>query len=134
MAKLSGSTIEPSSSRDYFIKAKEFYETMQRSYDEQLWNAVGLNAVHCAISASDALLAQVAGLRNTSQDHRLAADLLIEKVPYPQTKEYAGHLRKILGLKNVIEYERKLFTQKNAEEIVKHTERFYQWVKKSLDY
>ena len=39
----------------YMKKASEFYQSMTRAEESQNWNAVGLNSVHCAISACDAV-------------------------------------------------------------------------------
>jgi len=124
--------IDPNSAPNYLKKATEFYDVMEISHDEEKWNAVGLNAVHCVISASDALLAKYGSIRNTSQDHKEAADILVQTVQHPETKQYANHLRKVIGQKNIIEYEKRLFTEKDATEIIKPATRFFEWVQKML--
>ena len=124
--------IDPSSAKDYFIKATDFFEIMEISYSEGRWNAVGLNAVHCAISSSDSLLAKNGGIRNISQDHKEAADILIKTVKGPDVKLHADKLRKILGLKNLIAYERRLFTETDATNIIKPTRSFYKWTANQL--
>ena len=48
----------------YLKKAKEFLDTMNASLNFRGWDAVGLNAAHCAISATDALLVHKAGIRS----------------------------------------------------------------------
>ena len=127
--KHSTKPIEESSSTDYWIKAREFYAAMEQCYSENQWNAVGLNAVHALISAGDALLAKFAGIRNTCENHRRAADVLIQHIPHKDVDHYANHFRKVLVLKNVIEYEQRLVTRKEAEEMIKHTDRFFDWAK-----
>jgi hypothetical protein len=54
----------PSTSSGHrFNKAQDFYRGMRRALDEGNWNSAGLEAVHCAISATDALLAYADGIR-----------------------------------------------------------------------
>lgn len=43
---------------------------MHEAFEKQNWNAVGLTAIHCMISATDAVLAYTAGIRSISRDHR----------------------------------------------------------------
>ena len=112
----------------YLKKATEFYDIMLQAKEMGRWNAVGLNAVHCAISSSDAMLVFYAGLRSISDDHLLVIDLLSNSVGLPEVKSKCETLRKILAKKSIIEYENRDFTQKEALEILKLTERFYTWV------
>ncbi len=112
----------------YLKKATEFYDIMLQAKEMGRWNAVGLNAVHCAISSSDAMLVFYADLRFISDDHLLVIDLLSNSVRLPEVKSKCETLRKILAKKSIIEYENRDFTQKEALEILKLTERFYTWV------
>ena len=112
----------------YLKKAKEFHQIMLESQKQQQWNAAGLNAVHCAISCCDAIIIYYAGIRSIAQDHYSAIDLLFQSVNLPETSSKCNTLREILSDKNIIEYEDRDFTQKEALEILKLTERFYDWV------
>lgn len=116
----------------YRRKAQEFYQTMFQAEKAGNWNAVGLNAVHCAISASDALLIKFAGRRSISDDHMVVIDLLSSSIKLPGVKEKASSLRRIIAEKNLIEYENRNFTRKNAQDIIKRTERFYRWAMEML--
>lgn len=111
----------------YGKKAQEFYQTMFQAEKAGNWNAVGLNAVHCAISASDALLIKFVGKRSISDDHMVVVDLLLSSIKLSGIKEKANSLRKIIAEKNLIEYENRNFTRKDAQNIIKRTERFYHW-------
>ena len=124
--------IEKSNYRIYLQKAKEFYETMYQAKDRNNWNAVGLNGVHCTISSNDALLVFYAGIRPSSQDHNVAVELLSSSVKFPEVKSKSQILRRILAKKNLIEYEDRDFTQKEALDIIKLVDRFYGWVKEKL--
>jgi hypothetical protein len=126
--KIKTKVIERSEYKTYLKKASEFYDIMLQAKERGKWNAVGLNAVHCAISSSDAMLVFYAGIRSTSDNHLSAIDLLSNSVRLPEVKSKCETLRKILVKKSIIEYENREFSQKEALEIVKHTERFYIWV------
>ncbi len=49
------------------------------------YNAVGLNAVHCAISSADAMLVFYAGIRSASE-HISVVELLMNSVRLPDMK------------------------------------------------
>jgi len=124
--------VEKNNYRIYLRKAQEFYETMYQARDRNNWNAVGLNGVHCTISSNDALLVFYVGIRSASEDHNVAVDLLSSSVKFPEVKSKSQVLRRILAKKNLIEYENRDFTQKEALDIIKLVDRFYIWVKDRL--
>ncbi|MBU0478866.1 hypothetical protein KKC91_09910 [bacterium] len=126
--KINTKGIQRSEYKTYLKKASEFYDTMLQAKERGKGNAVGLNAVHCAISSADTMLVFYAGIRSINADHRSVIDLLSSSVNLPEVKSKCGTLRKILAKKNIIEYENRDFTQKEALEILKLTERFYTWV------
>jgi len=126
--KIQTKAVERSEYRTYLKKANEFDEVMLQAKEMSKWNAVGLNAVHCAISSSDAMLVFYAGIRSMSDDHLAVIDLLSNSVKFPDVKSKCETLRKILVKKSIIEYEDRDFTQKEALKILKLTERFYTWV------
>lgn len=105
---------------------------MRQAAQAQRWNAVGLNAVHCAISACDAALVYYTQQRSASPDHDAAVYLLHGLAKVPDAKEKAEILRKILHEKNTIEYEDRMFTMREAMDLVKLTERFYRWAQTVL--
>ena len=93
------------------------------------WNAAGLNAVHCAISACDAVLVYYTEQRSASPDHDAAAYLLGSLQKVPDARPKAETLRRIVHEKHIIEYEDRSFTAHEAAELAKLTERFYRWAK-----
>jgi hypothetical protein len=116
----------------YLNKAQDFYQAMRRSMDEENWNSAGLEAVHCAISATDALLAYAGGIRCTSQAHSDAAELVKQTIRSSEAATNSRHFLRIVNMKNLIEYEARNFTQQEAVEIAKHTERYFDWVRSLL--
>lgn len=119
--------VERARAGSYLAKATEFFASMQEAVHARRWNAAGLNAVHCAISACDAVLVYYTERRSASPDHEAAAYLLgsLTKVPEAPTKAQA--LRRILQEKHLIEYEDRPFTAHEAAELARITERFYRW-------
>jgi len=66
--KINTKGIQRSEYKTYLKKAGEFYDTMLQAEERKKGNAVGLNAVHCAISSADAMLVFYAGIRSISTD------------------------------------------------------------------
>lgn len=108
-------------------KARGFPSTMKSSLEDGYWDAASLNAVHCAISAADALLVKHAGLRSASEVHSEAAALLELHIKDEQIRPKAKSLAKILSYKHVAAYEAREITEAEARELAKLTERFYDW-------
>lgn len=126
--KIKTKTVGRSEYRTYLKKAGEYYDLMCEAQRLEKWNGLGLNAVHCAISSTDAMLVFYAGIRSADDRHLSAVTLLSNSVELPDISSKCETLRKILVKKSIIEYEERDFTQKEALEISKHTERFYRWV------
>ena len=118
--------------REYFKKAADFYRAMHSSFSQENWNAVGLEAVHCAISSNDTVLSFLTGERSRKEGHREAVRLLTKAVGTEESSKAAEHLKKIISMKNLIEYEGRSFTKAEAESIVRHVDRFYEWAKSVL--
>lgn len=119
---------------DYKIfleKAKDFYEVMLNARDTENWTAVGLNAVHCAISCCDALLTFHLGIRPSGEDHMQAVDLLLRLLPDIKEGE-TNTFKRIIVKKNLIAYECREFRQTEAMDILKLAERFYRWTTSKL--
>jgi hypothetical protein len=130
--KIVSKNIEKEKYKNYLKKAEDFYTSMQSAYKNKNWNSTGLEAVHCAISANDALLTFYSGKISTGPDHQDAVRLLEALIAFPETADYSKHLRRIIAMKNVVEYEARLFHEGEASEILLHTERFFNWVKAKL--
>ena len=115
----------------YLRKANDFYVMMKKAGDSEIWTAVGLNAVHCAISCCDAILALYLGIRSVSDDHMDASDLLA-RIPQVKSGGEASTYKRIIAKKNLIAYECRDFRRQEAIDIIKQTERFYNWTLANL--
>lgn len=116
---------------DYLRKGEEFFQGLKEAVQAGRWNAAGLNAVHCVISASDALTAYYLGQRSISSRHQDAAQL-IKRLPLSGTAEKAKQFLDVLNLKNKVEYGFHLTSEKEAVAMAKQAERFYAWAKENL--
>ena len=91
------------------------------------WDAAGLNAVHCAISASDAVLVFTQGIRSASSRHDDSALLLESMVRAPGTKNAVSQLKRLVAKKNLVEYEERIFRESEARDAAKSASRFLAW-------
>ncbi|MBI1909503.1 MAG: HEPN domain-containing protein [Deltaproteobacteria bacterium] len=131
--KISTTTLPKSEFKNYWGKALQFYNAMNLCLQDQEWDAVLLNGVHAAISASDALTVFLTGKRSSSKLHQDAVALLIHAVSENQEdRKNASRLSEILNEKHQIEYEPRRFTEREAFAFAQKTERFFEWVKNRL--
>lgn len=114
---------------NYLKKAEEFLSTTQDSLIKGKWNAAGLNAVHSGVSSADALLVSLHGIRSTSPKHDDILKLIPNLVKHKELEENINHLRRLIAMKNIVEYDQRLITQSEAVSLSKHAERFLAWVK-----
>ncbi len=132
LKKIATAEVEKSKYINFLKKSLEFYQSMRDALDQELWSSAGLNAVHAGISADDALLVYFHGVRSLSSDHRDAINLTLSLISQDGAQEAASHLRRLIAKKNLIEYEGKVFSRTDAEEVAKHAERFINWARELL--
>ena len=123
--------VEKSNYKDFKIKATDFYQGIEVAREARLWHTMGVTAVHATISIGDALTTNYLGVRSTAEDHRLAKEVLL-RIQIDDMAQYANVYGRIVAKKNVITYERRRFTEKEAVEIAKQAQRFYDWAIKQL--
>lgn len=129
-------TREPSSQRIDKSKASVFWRravqcqvAMNNALALGHWEAAGINAIHCAISANDAVLAAGPGVKATGRDHRDAVRLLESRLKDEDAQSAAKRLDVIISKKSRVEYEQKRLSEKEARELVLDVERFFSWAK-----
>ena len=118
---------EKTAAKDYLKKAEDNYKAMSSALEHENYNAVGTLALQCAISSADAISVYEKGIRSISEDHFDVCDL-VGSITLPDAKEKAVLLRRIIGKKNLIQYERRNLYKQEADEIIKAATRFYFWV------
>jgi HEPN domain-containing protein len=105
---------------------------MNDSLQKGHWEAAGINAVHCAISANDAVLVALRGIRPASKDHKDAVRILQSQFKEEDAQTAAKRLGTIISKKSRVEYEQKRLTEKEARDIVLDAQRFLEWAKTRL--
>lgn len=116
----------------YWSKAEQFYRTMREAQENEDWDAVGLNAIHCVISANDALLGTLHGFRPVGGSHVEAAELLGQYERSEQSKRNIARLERMVKKKNLVEYEGRSITAAEAKKLATDTDRFLNWVRDRL--
>ena len=118
---------------NYLKKAKECLDTAEECTNAGRWNAATINTVHCGISACDALTVFMIGVRHAGDRHEDAITLLQTlSLPKDILSSKGRQLSRLLGIKNVAEYEGRLITQNEAMEAVRDAERFLEWIEELL--
>ncbi|RJP33079.1 MAG: HEPN domain-containing protein [Actinobacteria bacterium] len=116
----------------FWDRAQQCAHAMNEALQEGHWEAAGINAVHCAISANDALLIALRGIRPASQDHKDAVRVLQSRFKEEDAQKAAKRLGTVIAKKSRVEYEEKRMTEREAREIVLDAQRFMDWAKTRL--
>lgn len=116
----------------YLRKAHGFLRASEYALSLGDWDAAGLNAVHAAISAADALLVFHARLRPAGDSHNDVIGLLHLHIKDPQTGPRLLTLSKVLGYKHLAAYEDRCLTEAEARDAEKLSRRFLDWARSRL--
>lgn len=123
-----------SEARLYLAKANQFSAEATAAVKSSRNDAAMLNAVHAAISASDGVCVALTGRRSTDPDHQRAADLLQEVGGKSRELiDNVKQLRMLLAKKNVVEYESRQASAREASDAVKRADRFVKWASQTIE-
>ena len=124
---------DPAKAPIFWQRAREYRESMHDSLGKDHWEAAAGAAIHCMVSAGDAVTVALSGSRCAAQDHGGAPTVLLEKAATVADVEKATtRLSKALSIKSRVEYEGKRTTRKDAESLETHAERFFNWAQGAL--
>jgi HEPN domain-containing protein len=116
--------------RLYLEKAEQFLEEGRSALERSRHDAAMLNAIHAAISGSDAVTTALSGRRSADPDHQRAVDLLEEVASGSgEINARVRQMRTLLAKKNLVEYESRRAKAKEAAESVRRAERLVEWAK-----
>lgn len=114
-------------------KADQFYKAMNLSYENKIWNAAVVNAIHCAISCADSLTIFYLGFRYTGTKHHDVVQLLQKlELNKKELNKKIQQISTLLSIKTLAEYEDRLMNEKDAINAKKICERVYSWVMEKL--
>jgi hypothetical protein len=108
-------------------------EECRTAADAGRYDATMLTAVRAVIAATDAVTVALAGRRSADPNHQRAADLL-EQVAQdsPELKARVRQVRELLARKNVVEYESRRASAREARDALKRAERFAAWARETV--
>lgn len=112
--------------RVYLGRARDFAGQMERAAEDRAWNSVGLLAVHCVISACDALAVERAGRRWSGQDHSGVLAIL-DSLRLPGSTVALRQVSEVLSMKSRVEYEAREFTEREAQKLRLQATRVIAW-------
>ena len=117
----------------YLNRAIQYQNSMTRSFENSEWDVCVGNAVHCAISASDAYCVHMKGIRSTGDSHN-DTTVLFASIDQNDTQlqNTVSHLSFLLSIKSAAEYDDRSLSQKDASDAMKHAERFLTFVKSKI--
>lgn len=127
--KRSVRAVTEAEAHSYLKKAEEFYLTMTEAFQKGRWNAAGLAGIHCAISATDALLGKKARIRSAGDSHLDVVHLLKENITDANVGAQSQRLHRVLSEKSQVEYDSREFREAEAAAVVKDVGRYFEWVK-----
>ena len=125
--------VEKSLYANYLKRAEECFHAAKTSFEAQEWNSATISAIHAVIAASDAMCIYFLGKRNASESHNEAVALFKTiELDDKEINTNANRIAKILGIKNMAEYEERLVFRSEAEKALRDCERFLEYVKSKL--
>jgi HEPN domain-containing protein len=124
--------VDKNVARVFWRRSAQCQVAMKNALDQGHWEAAGINAVHCAISANDAVLAAGPGIKASGKDHKDAVRLLLSRIKDEDAQVAAKRLEIIISKKSRVEYEQKRLSEKEARELVLDAERFFEWARTRL--
>lgn len=118
----------------YLEKAEQFIGNGKEALQKGDLITAGLLAIHSAISAADALIIYRAGMRSTSPDHSVVVRLIGKVAPSGSSEwvRQANRLSRIVAKKNLVAYEARSLSRKEALYLVEQAERFLAWVREVI--
>ena len=118
---------------NYLKRAEECHLASLESFNNTDWNASTICAIHACISACDAMCIYFLGKRHAGENHNSAIGLFRTiRTKDTNLSKNANRLSRIIGIKNMAEYEERLVYKSEAENIIKDMERFFSYVRKEL--
>ncbi len=80
---------------------------------------------------ADAVVAYYSGVRSADNDHRAAVAVLQETLG-SKSASASRHLSRVIAKKNVVEYEQRRLTEKEARDMSRDATRFVSWARGML--
>ena len=129
MKKLIRKSVSRNLWHNYYSVAKDNYRGAIINYENNLWTPAAILFVHTAIAYTDALTVKAGGVRSSSDDH-LQVVSLVKQIIFinDEDKTALNRLMKILSEKSKVAYGGQMYSQSQAEKMMKNMERYQSWI------
>lgn len=118
--------------KNFLIKAEDFLEGARKEVNAHS-NAAATLAVHAVISACDAICAKLLQRKHAGADHMQAVEMISElPIDKDELRSKVRQASSVLSKKNMAEYEDRIITKDEADEMIRDAERFVEWVRKRI--
>ncbi len=114
----------------YFRTATELYDSMMMNYQDKRFRAAGIDAIHMAISTSDALMISMDSRKATN--HAYSITLLKKRITTPKGIEAVKAFEKILSEKTRLEYDGGDLDENSARMLIEKAELLYEFASEKL--
>jgi hypothetical protein len=111
-------------------RVDDYLANMESALGNGGWYSASSLAVRIVVSACDGVLAYMTGTRSSDPDHSAAGRLLRSALGARDTKALR-HFEAVISKKNLIEYEQRRITERDAREFADHAKRFAAWARKA---
>lgn len=133
MIKIKTRDVERVNFRNYLQKAEECAGSAIENFEKRRWNSAGIMAIHAAISAADAICTYFLGKRYAGERHEGVIDLFrTAQIDKELLDKNTMRLSRLIGIKNMAEYEERLLHEDDATRLIKEMQRFLEFVKTQL--
>ena len=116
---------------DYLSRSKELSNAMHHCLSTKEYNSAMVNAIHCAISATDAVCVHFLGLRPAGESH-MEALAILSTIEGEDVKNACRQLKRLLEVKSAAEYGEYLFNESDAGNAVRDAERVLSFAKSKI--
>ena len=117
----------------YLAKAEEFLDDAKEKCAQGRWNSSALLAIHSVISACDAVTAFRFNVKCSGERHGDVTRLLEHiKNGDSRTASKKSQILMVISLKTRVEYEDRLVRPKEAESLIKPSERILTWAREKI--
>ena len=117
--------------KNYLERAEDCYETMNDRYSKSKYISAVINAIHCCISAADALTIFFKEQRHSGENH-LETISLLKTLDITEFSNKIDFFSQVVRLKNNAEYGERNLSKNDADTAVRNTEKFFKFVKNLL--
>jgi uncharacterized protein (UPF0332 family) len=115
---------------EYFKTAKELFESAHDSFDRKRFRAAGIDAIHMAISAGDALMISYESRKATN--HLYAASLLKQRFTTKQGAEAVKAYESLISMKTKLEYEGANIGEEAAKKMMQDAVTFFSFAESKV--